>query len=560
VATRLHLVSDFNLDTLAGYLEHTALPGSTITTASYGQVYQMLAASPPVADATALVWTRPEAVIDGFRRALASEVIDEMLVGKEVQAYASAIARFAQSCRYVLVPTWTLPAWHRGYGVLDYRPGFGIAHLLARMNLMLSDTLADHPAVFVLDAQRWLAAVGPRAGSARLWYATKSPFSPALFEEAAADIAAAIAATSGASRRLVILDLDNVLWGGVVGETGWHEITLGGHDHVGEAFVDFQRALKALAARGIQLAIVSKNDEAVALEAIERHPEMQLRRSDFAAWRINWSDKAQNILDLLTDLHLGADSAVFLDDSAAERGRVRAAIAGVLVPDWPDDPTRYVEALASLRCFDTVAVTAEDRARTPMYTSERARKASLASADSLADWLASLEITVTISRLNAADLDRAAQLFNKTNQMNMATRRLSKLELRDWDSQPGHAIFTFRVSDRFGDSGLSAIVGLAIDGDRAVLVDFLLSCRVMGRFVEETMLHAAAAYSRAAGAGELVAEYRPTPRNGPCLSFLRRSGMATEDDSRFVWNTSRPYQCPGSVTLIDATAMAATDQ
>src|SRR5206468_11524131 len=153
-------------------------------------------------------------------------------------------------------------------------------------------------------------------------------------EQAASDITAALAGLNGLARRLVIVDLDNVLWGGVVGEIGWQNINLGGHDYAGEAFADFQRALKALTRRGIQLAIVSRNDEAVALEAIDEHPEMELRRADFAGWKINWKDKAGNVGDLLAEIGLGAESAVFIDDCAIERARVGGGVPGVLVPDW----------------------------------------------------------------------------------------------------------------------------------------------------------------------------------------------------------------------------------
>jgi FkbH-like protein len=266
----------------------------------------------------------------------------------------------------------------------------------------------------------------------------------------------------GAARRILILDLDDVLWGGIVGESGWEGLKLGGHDHLGEAFVDFQRALKGLTRRGIQLAIVSKNDESAALEAIDRHPEMQLRRDDFAGWRINWKDKAENVLELLADVGLGAESAVFVDNSAVERGRVASAIPAVLVPDWPEDPAKFHEALASLRCFDVPTVTPEDRSRTAMYASERDRKNHLSAAGSLAEWLESLAVSVTVEPLSDANLDRASQLFNKTNQMNLTTRRLSNSELAQWARGGNRELLTFRVADRFGDSGLTGMVGLPV--------------------------------------------------------------------------------------------------
>lgn len=557
MADRLHLIADFNAETLARLLAHTALPGAEVTVAPFNQVRQALAGSGPGPGASAVVWTQPAAVVDAFRRALEFESVDIDEAVAETRAFAGAIAAFARGCRYAFVPTWTLPVWYRGYGALDFRPGVGMAHLLARMNVALAETLAPEPNVFVLEAARWLAAAGARATPRKNWYATKTPFAASVFEQAAADIAAALAAAAGLSRRVVILDLDQVLWGGIVGELGWEGVTLGGHDHVGEAFVDFQRALRALTRRGIQLAIASKNDERVALEAIDRHPEMQLRRADFAAWRINWSDKAQNVVELLREINLGPESAVFIDDSAIERARVKDAVPGVLAPEWPDDPAQYVEALAALRVFDAATVTSEDRARSGMYAAERARKETAAAAGDLETWLASLDIRLTVDAVGPSNAERATQLLNKTNQMNLRTRRLSQPELQAWAAVPGHALLAFRVADRFGDSGLTGVVGLAVDDGRAELTDFLLSCRVMGRNVEEAMLHAAAAHARARGASALVAAFAPTARNAPCLEFLRRSGLREEPDGRFTWNLAQPYPCPRWVAVDDRTGVTA---
>jgi HAD superfamily phosphatase (TIGR01681 family) len=358
----LYFIADFNIETLVRLLAHTLLPGIETRVAAPGPVRVALEAGSPGPEWLTVVCSRPDSTIASFRRALMFEEPDTKGAIDEVRVHAASIAQFARGTRATFVPTWILPPWHRGYGPLDFRPGVGIAHLLARMNLALADALCGESNVFVLDAARWIASVGPAAWSDKLWYAAKSPFTAAAVEHAAADIAAAIAGLNGLARRLIILDLDNILWGGIVGEVGWQGLNLGGHDSAGEAFADFQRALKGLTRRGIQLALVSRNDEAVALGAIDHHPEMQLRREDFAGWRINWADKAHNVRDLLAEIGLGAESAVFIDDSAMERARVAGAIPGVLVPDWPVDPSKYRETLASLRCFDAPFVTVEDAA------------------------------------------------------------------------------------------------------------------------------------------------------------------------------------------------------
>ena len=192
--------------------------------------------------------------------------------------------------------------------------------------------LAEAPNIFVLDAERWIALGGPQAYNDRSYYLGKIPFSESVFARAAEEVAAAVAAVRGAARKVVVVDLDNTLWGGVVGDVGWEELRLGGHDAVGEAFVDFQHALKALTRRGILLAVASKNEEAVALEAFDRHTSMVLQRGDFAGWRIDWSDKAANIEALAADLNLGLQSFVFIDDNRHERERVPRRAAGGVRP------------------------------------------------------------------------------------------------------------------------------------------------------------------------------------------------------------------------------------
>ena len=205
--------------------------------------------------------------------------------------------------------------------------------------------LADHAErdgrIVLLDSQRWLSAAGTASSNSKLWYMSKTPFHSTVFQEASSDILAAIAGIRGLNKKVLILDLDGTLWEGVVGDIGWERLTLGGHDPVGEAFADFQKELRRLVNRGVLLAIASKNEEATALEAIRRHPEMVLKLEDFAMWKINWHDKAANIADIMSSLNLGLDSAVFLDDSAFERARVREALPQVLVPELPADPMQY---------------------------------------------------------------------------------------------------------------------------------------------------------------------------------------------------------------------------
>jgi FkbH-like protein len=554
----VRLVSDFTLDLLGRYLENSVDPPvCTVEAAPYGQVYHTLLEAPPQGEApphdranqVAVVWTLPDRVIEPFARAVSLEPVDAGELLEAVDRFAAALTTFKARVHYLFVPAWVLLPSHRGYGMLDWRPDLGLAALVARMNVRLAERLSSEPGIFVLDTQRWLYAGEARAASPKLWFASKVPFGNPVFQAAAADVRAALLGVSGRARKLIVTDLDETMWGGVVGETGWEGIVLGGHSHLGEAYVAYQKALKAMTNRGVQLGIVSKNDEAVALAALDQHPEMVLRRQDFAGYRINWRDKAENIVELVREINLGLEAVVFLDDNPAERSRVREALPDVLVPELPADPTMLASSVFSLRCFDTPAISQEDRARVGMYAAERRRREALPQVGSIEEWIASSRIEVAAEPLQAADMARAVQLLNKTNQMNLSTRRLSESELMAWLGAGRRCLWTVRVRDRFGDYGLTGLVSLTIEGPTARIVDFVLSCRVMGRRVEECMVHLAVAAAYGWGAREVVAEHRPTARNLPCLRFWETSGFERHDEHEFRWRVRAPYPPPRDVTL-----------
>ena len=326
--------------------------------------------APPGQDTDVIVWTEPHRVSDGFASLFGGEDVAETVILAQVDLFAAALNDLARTARSVLVPTWLMPNGDRGFGLLGMRHGSGPINMLMRMNLRLAEQLSSCVNVYVLDGQRWIQAGGKQAYDARLWHLGKIPFSNAVFKAAVTEIKAALRALSGETRKLILLDLDDTLWGGVLGDEGSEGLRLGGHDSIGEAHVDFQRALKRLVRRGILLGIVSKNDEGPALDAIANHPEMALRSGDFAGWRINWNDKAQNVADLAAELNIGLQSVVFIDDNPVERDRVREALPDVLVPDWPGNPLLFPSALASLDCFDTAAHTREDRQRQAAYQTE----------------------------------------------------------------------------------------------------------------------------------------------------------------------------------------------
>ena len=544
------VLADFTADELSRRLtDDPEAPAVGVETAPFGQVTQTLMQGIPAeAGDFAVIWTRPETAVPSFGRMLRFETVTEAELLDEVDQFASLIATGCKALKAAFVPTWTLPPWQRGLGMLDGRPG-GAMRSLAAANLRLAERLSAVPGVYLMNAQRWLDTVGQGAHSAKGWYLGKVPFGAEVFAEAARDVKAALRGISGQARKLLVLDLDDTLWGGIVGDAGWEGLRLGGHDGIGEAFVDFQRAIKALARRGVILAIVSKNEESVALDAIDKHPEMVLKRQDFVGWRINWQDKARNIVELASELRIGLQSVVFIDDNPVERARVREALPEVLVPEWPADKILYPSAFGALRCFDTAAFSSEDAARTQLYADEKKRETLRAEVSDVGAFLKSLQIRVKLERLGTSNLARTTQLLNKTNQMNLSTRRLTSEELTAWTSHPGRALWTVTVADKFGDAGLTGIVSLEKSGEGARLVDFILSCRVMGRKIENTMLHVAVEHARSLGLRSLEAQFLPTAKNKPCREFLLGSGLERSAEDLFTWDLSNPYLLPEAVEL-----------
>ncbi len=550
----LRLVSDFNIETLGRYLDNDASwPPIKAAIAPFGQIFPSLleAGNEGSTQDFSFIWTSPEGAVPSFRKALDFDVVDRDALFAEVAYFAQCVKKCHTRFKATFVASWTLPSFNRGLGILDFQSNIGLRRLMLEMNLALAKALEGAAGIYVVDSSRWLEGAGNNPWSPKLWYLSKTPFRSEVFGQAAQDLKIAVGTVLGSARKLVVVDLDDTLWGGIIGDVGWENIALGGHDHKGEAFVDFQRALKSLRNRGILLAIASKNDEEIALQAFQKHPEMALHLEDFAGWRINWNDKAANIVELASELNLGLQSVVFIDDNPAERSRVREALPEVLVPEWPGDKTSYVRTLLQLSCFDVAQITEEDRGRAQLYVSARERDKVKAQYQSVEEWLRSLETTVTVEELNEGNRARVVQLLNKTNQMNLSTRRMTDSELSVWMNQEHRKLWAFRVKDRFSDSGLTGILSLQVGPKSAQIVDFVLSCRVMGRDVERVMLAVAIQCCRSLGCGEVAARYIETAKNKPCRDFWMKSGFAHNSvDNTFSWAVAQSYPVPSHIEVV----------
>jgi FkbH-like protein len=372
----------------------------------------------------------------------------------------------------------------------------------------------------------------------RLWHHAKYPVSHACLPHFARGAAQMIAARFGCAAKCVVLDLDNTLWGGVVGDDGVEALCIGEGDAVGEAHLAFQRYLKALKDRGVMLAVCSKNEAEIACAPFDKRTEMLLCRSDFVAFVANWGPKSANIRDIARSLNIGLDAIVFVDDNPAERAEVRRALPDVRVVELSDDPAHYAALLDGTRWFETLSLSAEDASRTEMYSANREREALLSATTDYDSYLASLEQEAVIGSFEESQLDRIAQLVGKTNQFNLTTLRMSRDELRRAMDDPGCITLSGRLRDRFGDNGLVTVVLARGGGETLEIVLWLMSCRVLKRGMEQLVCNELVKAAREAGYARITGVYRPTPKNSlvrghyPSLGF-RPAGSGPDGETRW---------------------------
>jgi FkbH-like protein len=403
------------------------------------------------------------------------------------------------------------------------------AAFITRLNAALRP-MADEAGVALVALDARAATDGLNGWhDAALWHRAKQEISPAAAPIHGELVARLLAAALGRSAKCLVLDLDNTLWGGVIGDDGMDGLILGQGSALGEAFASVQDYAREQSRRGIILAVCSKNDEANALEPFEKHPEMVLRRTDIACFIANWSDKASNIRDIAKQLNIGLDSLVFLDDNPFERNLVRAELPMVAVPEVPDDPALVPRVLADAGYFEALSITPEDLERGRLYQSNLARETLRASVTDMDSYLRDLQMKLVWSRFDTTGLARTTQLINKTNQFNLTTRRYSEDEVAAVMNDPAAFGLQLRLLDRFGDNGIIGIVigrRVADDATTVIIDTWLMSCRVLGRGVEAATLALVVSAAQTLGATRLIGEYLPTKKNGMVREHFPKLGFA----------------------------------
>jgi FkbH-like protein len=407
------------------------------------------------------------------------------------------------------------------------------ARVFARFNDRLSDAVADD-AILLLDIARASERDGIDAWfDVGRWLHGRLEIAPQAAPLYGDMVGRIVASQRGLSKKCLVLDLDNTLWGGVIGDDGLQGIILGEGSATGEAHLALQRYAKQLKERGIILAVCSKNDPTIAEAVFRDHPEMILRRSDISAFMANWDDKAKNLKAIAGRLNIGLDSLVFVDDNPVERARVRQSLPMIAVPELPKDVAHYTRCLAEAGYFEAVAFTPEDRKRHEQYAANAEREALFELSGSLDDFLHGLQMSVVFGRFAEPDFVRITQLFNKTNQFNATTRRYTAEEVANFAAADEAITLQFRLLDRYGDNGLVSAMILQPNPTQSGVFEidnWVMSCRVFGRQLEFEAMNIAVEQARRRGINIFRARYIPTSKNGVISELFSSLGFDPVND------------------------------
>ncbi len=432
-----------------------------------------------------------------------------------------------RSSAALIVHSLELPG-HPSLGLLDAQLSTSQSATIEEINRALRRIASQHRSIYVLDYAALVACHGYlHWHDERKWLIARMPIAADQLIHLAREWLRFLAPLTGRIAKVATVDLDNTLWGGVIGEDGMSGIKLGS-EYPGAAYQALQRALLDLTRRGILLAVCSKNNPEEAQEALKNHPGMLLRPGDFVAMRINWNDKSQNLREIAAELNVGLDAVAFVDDNPFEREQVRNALPEVMVLHLPSDPLKYADAVRDYPAFQRLALSEEDRRRTDIYVAQRERSQTQRNFTSKEDFFRYLEQEAEVAPLAPETLARVAQLTQKTNQFNLTTRRFTEQQISDLIADPHYRVLSLRVRDRFGDHGL---VGVAIthdQGEACEIDSFLLSCRVIGRTVESAFLSSLACAAAARGCVRLNGWFLPTKKNAPAQDFYSQHGFQVQ--------------------------------
>jgi FkbH-like protein len=417
------------------------------------------------------------------------------------------------------------------FGNYANKASFSFLYQLRKLNFELMQYAIQHPDFYICDLSSVQNSIGKKLFfQSSIYVNTEMVLGTDALPGIAYRTLDLIAAMNGKVKKCVIIDLDNTMWGGIIGDDGIENIQVGSLG-IGKAFTEFQYWLKKLKNRGIILAVCSKNTESLAKEPFEKHPDMVLRLEDIAVFVANWENKADNIRHIQSVLNIGFDSMVFLDDNPFERNLVRENIPGITIPELPEDPAEYLEFLYNLNLFETVSFSNEDIERTKLYQVEAQRAIMQKSYTNEDDYLQSLNMLSLAEPFNKYNTPRVAQLSQRSNQFNLRTVRYTESDIERMASQPGFHTFSFTLEDKFGDNGLICVVILKEEDKKTLFIDtWFMSCRVLKRGMENFTLNTLCDYAKKNNFSYLKGEYIPTSKNEMVKDHYSNLGFSAQDN------------------------------
>jgi FkbH-like protein len=559
---RVGLAASFTTDTLVPFVGAALLYENTaaeFAVAPFNQLFQTCldpqTSFNGIVNVVVLLWRLEDLLLDEISGLLAGDLDALDRASAKLASFTAAIRQLRAGFKGMVIAG--VPPYPTGVAgnllSLDNAAGLGAFH--RKLAAEFVDDVGRLEGVTLIDLDAIQRQIGVGSSfDARKWYLYRQPYSDAFLHTVGRQLGRIVMASRRAAKKCVILDADNTLWGGIVGEDGIDGIQIG-DEFPGSAYRDFQKLLLSWRAQGLLLAVASKNNEADALEVFDKHSGMVLKREHLSAWQINWLPKAENISVIARALNIGTDSLVFIDDNPMEIAYMREARPEVTSVLAPSEPADIVATMQALTLFDQLEVTDEDRKRADMMRAERDRE-TVAAQISHEDFLNALDLKIDLFRAKPEDLGRVTQLINKTNQFNLTTKRRTLDEVRALANSDDWRLYGMRVTDKFGEYGLTGVVVVEISPDRRrwTIDSLMMSCRVLGRGVEPTLIGGLADDARLQGAVEFRASYIPTAKNAICASFLPDQNFTSLGDQEWQLSLDDAPAIPAHVTRLGGAA------
>ena len=544
VTYRLGLLSTFTLEPIRDILYATALAQGFDIKLYFGGFQQL--EQEIIALGSGLTRHEPQGIVFAWSLQDISPTLWQCIldlterdIQAEIESVNNRISAIIEASKtnfpgaQLLLHTFTPPNYS-ALGIIDFEQSCGHRRAIGDLNSGLWKLARETEGVHLVDCEAMARRTGADWFDARYWYTARARLGPRSLNVLASEYVKYVRAFTGKTKKVLVMDLDGTLWGGILGEDGVNGIALG-PNYPGNAFMAFQYEIKQLSRRGVVLAINSKNNEDDVREAFAKHNHMVLKWDDFAATRVNWQDKVANMRELAESLFLGLDSFVFIDDSPYEADMVQRALPEVTVVQVPREPSDLPGLLSCLGFFDSVIYSEEDRKRSEFYRSQTQREQLKKSSTDLEAFYRSLAMRLTIYDVGEANTSRVAQLTQRTNQFNMTTRRYTESDIKRFREDTDYLVRAYRLEDKFGDNGIISVVIVKKDAQSWYLDTFLMSCRVIGRTVETAILAILAQEASKAGATSLVADFLPTKKNAPARDVYPQHGFKiVEQGSDFI--------------------------